>query len=162
MKIAFQKAQISDFLDIAKLDREVWSQYKQTPFNADGEHIWRVWIEHALVFCAKDENNQIVGAVVAFPIISLQYFLHKIFVGVSYRGRGIGTKLLELLLAEIDRKGADCILTVDPVNEPAMRLYAKFGFSDKKFVKCYYRTNEDRFILSRYTNNARLFSTDSR
>ena len=149
MNITFHRAQISDFLGIAKLDREVWSHYKPTPFNADGEHIWRVWIEHALVFCAKDANDQIIGAVMAFPIISSQYFLHKFFVDANHRGRGIGTKLLGLLLAEIDRMGAKCILTVDPNNEVAIRLYEKFGFSEKEFVKGYYKDNEDRFVLKR-------------
>jgi ribosomal protein S18 acetylase RimI-like enzyme len=149
LKINIKRAQTSDFLGIAELDREVWSHYKQTDFNADGEHIWRVWIEHALVFCAKDENAQIVGAIVAFPIISSQYFLHKIFVDLNHRGRGIATKMLGLLLAEIDRMGAKCILTVDPNNEAAIHLYKKFGFFEKEFVKGYYKHNEDRFVLKR-------------
>ena len=62
---------------------------------------------------------------------------------------GIGTKLFELLLKEIDKIGLDCFLTVDPVNENAIQLYEKWGFTEREFVKGYYRPNEDRFILNR-------------
>jgi ribosomal protein S18 acetylase RimI-like enzyme len=149
--INYQKAKISDFLYIAKLDREAWKQNRNPEFIPDGEHVWRVWVEHALVFCAK-QNEKIIGGAVAFPCSPSKYFLHKIFVDLKFRKKGIATKLLELILEEIDKIEADCFLTVDPINEHAIKLYEKYGFLDKKFTKGYYRDNEDRYILTRHLN----------
>jgi phosphinothricin acetyltransferase len=71
--INYQKAKISDFLYIAKLDREAWKQNRNPEFIPDGEHVWRVWVEHALVFCAK-QNEKIIGGAVAFPCSPLKIF----------------------------------------------------------------------------------------
>lgn len=43
------------------------------------------------------------------------------------RGRGIGTALMQLLLARADAHGQDIVLHVEPFN-PALRLYRRFGF----------------------------------
>ncbi len=45
----------------------------------------------------------------------------------EYRGKGIGTKLLENLLTAAEEKYPAICLSVSP-NNPAIRLYEKFGF----------------------------------
>ena len=66
-------AQIADFLPIAELDRRAWKQNRTPGFIPDGEHVWRIWVEHALVFMARAKEHGIVGAIVAFPCISGKY-----------------------------------------------------------------------------------------
>jgi [ribosomal protein S18]-alanine N-acetyltransferase len=149
LSISFEKAQISAFLSIAELDRIAWQQNRNSEFIPDGEHVWRLWVEHALVFAAKSADK-IIGAILAFPCMSGVYCVHKVFVDQSQRGKGIGSSLFEILLKEIDTLKVDCFLTVDPLNEAAIRLYAKWGFTEKVFVKGYYRANEDRYVLTRH------------
>lgn len=144
----FEKARIADFLSIAALDRTAWQQNRISNFIPDGEHVWRLWVEHALVYSAKD-GDTVIGAILAFPCVSSIYCVHKVFVEQSYRGQDVGTKLFEMLLCEIDKLKVKCFLTVDPTNEAALRLYAKWGFTEKKYIKGYYRANEDRYVLSR-------------
>ena len=145
---SYEKAMISDFLEIAKLDRTAWEKNDNSKFIPDGEHAWRIWVENSLVFIAKNEND-ICGAILAFPCISGKWCIHKVFVKRKLQGKGIGTKLFETLLKEVDEINVSCFLTVDPNNKRAIKLYNKWGFSRKKFIKSYYRESEDRFVLSR-------------
>ncbi|RVU85944.1 N-acetyltransferase [Leucothrix sargassi] len=148
-----KRAEPNDFLDIAALDRIAWKDNPSAEFIPDGEHVWRVWVEHALVYVAK-ENDTLVGAVVAFPCLSGDFFLHKVFVDLNYRGQGIAPQLFELLFSELDESEGACSLTVDPVNESAIQLYTNWGFSQREFVKGYYRDNEDRYVLTRPSRRA--------
>lgn len=151
--VKYEKATVAEFLAIAELDREAWKLNRNSEFIPDGEHVWRLWVEHALVFLAK-EANVIIGAILAFPCISKKWCVHKVFVRQDKRDLGIGTKLFDELLKEIDKIGVDCFLTVDPINDSAIRLYEKWGFTEREFVKGYYRPNEDRFVLTRkYSEN---------
>jgi len=148
MGIVYQQADSSDFLEVAALDREAWKQNRNSEYIPDGEHVWRIWMEHALAYTAK-ETGKVVGAILAFPCMSQQWFVHKVFVDLEKRGNGIGTRLFETLLAEIDRIEVDCFLTVDPAYGDTIRFYEKLGFMDKAFFPGYYRANEDRYVLTR-------------
>ncbi len=146
--VRYERAAVADFLPIAELDRNAWRQSPNSEFIPDGEHAWRLWVEHGLVFVARDEDR-VVGAALAFPCASGIWCVHKVFVALDFRGKGIGTKLFEALLKETDRRGVDCFLTVNPSNASAVRLYERWGFIEKTFVKGYYRSNEDRYVLMR-------------
>ena len=135
----------ADFSELATLDREVWQNFEFIP---DGEHVWRIWTEHAVVFCAE-ADSRIVGAILAFPCVSGSYCIHKVFVKDEFRGKGLGSQLVELLLTDLDKENLVCFLTVDPANKAATTLYEKWGFTERKFVKGYYRSDEDRYVLSR-------------
>lgn len=146
MKI--RRAITHDFLSIAALDREAWKKGPEAEFIPDGEHAWRIWIEHGIVVCAE-ACSVVVGAVLAFPSTDNSYCLHKVFVQEKFQGQGIGSKLFDSLLQEIDEIGVDVWLTVSPGNDAAVALYEKWGFTDRKFVKGYYRDTEDRYVLKR-------------
>lgn len=145
---SYEKAVISDFLEIAKLDRRAWKTNSNSEFIPDGEHVWRIWVENSLVFVAKNDTN-INGVILAFPCSSGKWCVHKVFVKQELRGNGVGTKLFEVLLEEIDNLNVSCFLTVAPENINAINLYEKWGFTSQLFVKGYYRSNEDRYILTR-------------
>lgn len=144
-----QRTKSSDFLPIAALDRVAWRHNAHSEFVPDGEHVWRIWCEHALTFAAWSDAGELVGGIVAFPCLDGTYCLHKVIVAESQRGQGVGAKLFEALFAELDTKGVDCFLTVDPANENARKLYRKWGFTREKFVAGFYREQEDRFVLTR-------------
>jgi [ribosomal protein S18]-alanine N-acetyltransferase len=150
----YRRATPGDFLAIADLDRRAWTKNRNAEFIPDGEHVWRLWCEHGLTFCAlaeDDENggNCLVGAIVAFPCLDGRYCVHKAFVEEAQRGQRIGAGLFEALLNELDAIGADAFLTVDPVNEAGIRLYERWGFTERQFVPGFYRSNEDRYVLTR-------------
>lgn len=138
-----------DFLDIASLDRRAWLGNRNPEFIPDGEHAWRLWVDGAHVFLAR-ERDVVVGAILAFPMLDGALCVHKVMVEQAYRGRGLGSRLFYRLLAEVDRRGgAACFLTVDPANDAALRLYEKWGFTERQFFVGYYRAHEDRYVLTR-------------
>ena len=71
----------------------------------------------------------------------------------EHRGKGIGTKLIDAILSEVDDAGGDCFLTVNPSNDAALRLYESWGFTERTFVAGFYREQEDRFVLTRRAPN---------
>jgi len=148
-RINFRRARISDFLDIASLDRDAWKENNNCEYIPDGEHVWRIWVEYALVFCAVDDKEKVVGAILSFPSLNGMHCIHKVFVDRSMRGESIGSNLFDHLLNEIDQNEITCFLTVDPSNASAIRLYEKWGFLDKQFIKGFYRCDEDRYLLIR-------------
>ncbi len=152
--VRFERARITDFLSIAELDRNAWKQSRNGDFIPDGEHVWRLWVEHALVFAAK-EAEKVIGAVLAFPCVSGIYCAHKVFVHQDSRHGGAGTRLCEVLLDEADRMKVDCFSTVDPANEALINLYTRLGFTEKQFRQGFYRPDEDRYVLTRHFKDAR-------
>jgi [ribosomal protein S18]-alanine N-acetyltransferase len=141
-------AEVGDFLDIARLDRESWGQNRHNDYIPDGEHVWRIWCEHAIV-AVDDVESEISGAVLVFPCRDSTYCLHKIFVAPSRRGNGVGMALMAYALRIADEEGFSLFLTVDPHNQKALALYQSAGFTDRRFVSGYYRSNEDRLVLTR-------------
>jgi ribosomal protein S18 acetylase RimI-like enzyme len=146
--VDYQKAIISDFLAAARLDRQAWKTYQNAENIPDGEHVWRLWAEHALMFVAKEESN-LIGTIIAFPCLSGKWYVHKLMVSGEWRQQGIGTRLFHLLLEAIDAVQADCFLTVDPENHKLITFYNRLGFTDNVYIKGYYRESEDRLVLTR-------------
>ena len=52
MNFSLRRAEPRDFLEIAALDRVVWTG-EHDRFIPDGEHVWRVWCEYARVVVAE-------------------------------------------------------------------------------------------------------------
>jgi len=149
MCIEIKKAEIKDFLKISELDRKAWGHNKDAQFVPDGEHVWRLWVEYAIVYCAFD-NEHIIGVILAFPSTDpFQYLLHKIFIDYNYRNKGIGQMLFSILCDKLDELNAECSLTTSSGNNRMLEICSKFSFSEKIFVKSYYRETEDRYFLTR-------------
>ena len=145
-----ETANASDFLAIASLDRIAWPDVPDT-FIPDGEHIWRVWCDHATMLIARSlgtsrlsDSLDIVAALVMFPTKQQEIFLHKIMVHPSCRGQGIGSALMESALKQAE---TPVLLTVDPHNEAAVQLYHNFGFTVRERMDGYYRPHEDRYMM---------------
>ncbi|MEN4045134.1 GNAT family N-acetyltransferase [Sulfurimonas sp. NWX367] len=144
-----RKAKIKDFLKISKLDREAWGENAHADFVPDGEHVWRLWVEYAIVYCAEEKKN-IIGVILAFPTKNIsEYFLHKIFIDYQFRQQEIGKKLFHQLCNELDKKKFNCSLTTAPNNEAMKKLCKTFNFNEINFIKSYYRKEEDRLFYTR-------------
>ncbi|MEX2185661.1 MAG: GNAT family N-acetyltransferase [Pirellulales bacterium] len=150
MALEIQQAAASDFLAIAALDRIAW-RHTGEPIIADGEHVWRVWCEYAVVLVARregeptDDTGDVIGATVMFPTVEREWFLHKIMVHPERRGGGVGSGLMR---AALKRADAPVLLTVDPANVAAVQLYESFGFTVRQHVKGYYRPHEHRNVMA--------------
>ncbi len=143
-----RRARGTDFLAVADLDRRAWGANRHSEYVPDGEHVWRIWCEHGVTYVAVDADR-IVGVALAFPCADGRYCMHKVFVAPTHRGHGLGTRLMERTLEELDTLRVSAFLTVDPVNDKALGLYERMGFTGRQFVAGYYRPHEDRFLLTR-------------
>ena len=151
MPIHIEPAQATDYLKVAALDRLAWPIVPDV-FIPDGEHIWRVWSDTATLLIARriDEaplsgSEDIAGALVQFPTQRGELFLHKIMVHPDCRGTGIGTQLMKAALALAK---APVLLTVDPSNAPAVKLYQSLGFTIREHIRGFYRPHEDRYLMA--------------
>lgn len=147
-------ASIADFSAIASLDRESWKDNRNSEFIPDGEHVWRVWVEHAYVCVAIDKNNlesdKIFGVALSFPSTKHNiHFVHKIFMAAEYRGLGVGKKLMSKICSKYDENNITAYLTTDTDNKAMQRLAEASGFSEKELVRGYYQKNEDRWLYKR-------------
>tara|TARA_R110002095_G_scaffold150422_1_gene130068 strand:- start:172945 stop:173406 length:462 start_codon:yes stop_codon:yes gene_type:complete len=136
-----------DFLAIAALDRMAWPEEPDT-FIPDGEHAWRLWCEYATVLIAVANNEKqgqtVAGALLMFPTNTSETFLHKIMVHSDFRGQGIGSALMKQALQTANQV---VLLTVNPDNTPAVRLYESFGFQTRTRIEGYYRPHEHRLLM---------------
>lgn len=146
--IFIKKTTPCDFLAIAELDRKAWRDNDHGDFIPDGEHSWRIWCQHAVMYCAK-LNDKIVGAILAFACEDGRYCLHKVMVDTSQRGKGIGGMLFEALFDKLAEKQVECFLTVDPNNNHAIALYESWGFTERELVEGFYRSHEHRYVMTR-------------
>ncbi len=140
-------AQPGHFLDVAALDRIAWPEEPDT-YIPDGEHAWRLWCEYATVLISvesqPDQRELVTGALLMFPTNTSEIFLHKIMVHPDYRGKGIGSALMQQALQDAQDV---VLLTVNPENTPAIKLYESFGFNVRTRVEGYYRPHEHRLIM---------------
>ncbi len=148
MDMLVERSRPQDFLQVAALDRISWAD-SGSQFIPDGEHVWRVWCEYATVLVIRSpqalpETGDIAAALVMFPTERRELFLHKIMVHTECRGRGLGTELMQ---AGLLRATVPVLLTVNPENHAAVRVYEKSGYRVRERVDGYYRSHEHRYIM---------------
>jgi ribosomal protein S18 acetylase RimI-like enzyme len=51
--------------------------------------------------------------------------------------------------AALDLAEASVLLTVDPANRNAVRMYEKMGFTVREHIRGFYRPHEDRYLMVR-------------
>ncbi len=125
--ITIERASKTESLAIEQLDKTAWDQSSSTgPIN-DSDITWRLWIEHAFVFTAKDDSK-VVGAALAFPTLNDKFCLHKIFIHNRYRNSQIASRLVASTLHEIDSIGSEIFVNIFSDNEKAIYLFEKHGF----------------------------------
>jgi RimJ/RimL family protein N-acetyltransferase len=98
---------------------------------------------HAAVFVAERSDGAVVGRLSVardqHPASSHVADL-GLMVAADARGQGVGTALLQAAVEWARGSGVRKLeLHVFPWNEPAMRLYEKFGFEREGYRKAHYR-----------------------
>lgn len=106
--------------------------------------------EVCFVFVLRTAEHP-VAAFCAFWLVVDQAHINNLAVRPELRGRGLGTQLLEGVIAEVAHLGGkELTLEVRESNEPALRLYEKGGFVREGVRKNYYtKPVEDALLLSR-------------
>lgn len=165
MSITIRPARPEDAATLVALGATIGREPEAWLLNTDG---WRNVNEErrylralkrhpdAAVFVADDD-----GAIVARLSVGRdphQASRHVadlgIMVAISHRGQGIGHALLDQAVAWARDVGVSKIeLHVFPWNEPAIRLYEKFGFEREGLRKRHYRRGNEYVdaILMAYT-----------
>ena len=94
-----------------------------------------------------------VAAFCAFWLVADQAHINQLAVLPQLRGAGLGTQLLEAVIAEAAHLGAvELTLEVRASNQAALRLYDRAGFQRAGVRTNYYTTPiEDAYILIRST-----------
>ena len=125
----------SDFADLAVLMRELSGNIILTRESLermladDNSHLYVIREGGRIVACAC--------LCIFHQPFSTDATIESVVVSSSMRGRGLGRRLMEHLLAEAARMNVDCIhLTSKPQREAANALYRKMGF-ERKETNCY-------------------------
>ena len=94
------------------------------------------------------EDNKSVG-ILKYSIIYDRIEIDNIEVDPEYRGKGIGSKLMNYLVSlAIEKKVVNITLEVRISNEVARHLYKKFGFREVALRKFYYG-DEDGILMEK-------------
>ena len=116
----------------------------------------RAWYEGELkrpevcfIYVLRTPEHPVAGFC-AFWLVADQAHINNLAVLPQLRSRGLGTQLLEAVIAEAAHLGAEVLtLEVRESNTPALQLYQRAGFQKAGVRKSYYtKPVEDALILS--------------
>jgi ribosomal protein S18 acetylase RimI-like enzyme len=89
------------------------------------------------LFLVAEENGRIIGTVIG-GYDGRRGLLYHLAVNAPFRGRGIGSRLMDEIEARLRAKGClRCYLMVLVDNEEAMRYYKKRGWENMGHVQTY-------------------------
>ena len=127
-------------------------------YRIENDSFYEPWSKKALIkdlqinkhkrHFVYDEGGEAVGFYIVSVILD-EAEIYTIAVDEAFRGKNIGTFMLERLINDSLRTGVKKIwLEVSTKNLPALNLYEKLGFEKIRLRKNYYsRTNEDAYIM---------------
>jgi GNAT superfamily N-acetyltransferase len=134
LKVALEK----DLESINKLAAQIWQNHYvsiigqnqvdymlQTMYNL--ESLKKQTIEQNHIFYLIFNNNELVGFLSVSTKNKNDFFLHKFYIHQSISGKGVGTKVFELLIKLISPKSLT--LTVNRKNFKSINFYFKNGFT---------------------------------
>ena len=75
-------------------------------------------------------EGQIVGWLTYTLLYDTVPFVNLLVVAEAYRGKGLGTRLVQFWEGEVERAGADTVLTSSMANERGQRFWRKMGYRD--------------------------------
>ena len=147
--VTLRKADSRDLDAVAAIERESfgdpWSVAEFESVLALGHTIFLV--------ASTGVDERIAGYVVALAVVDEAEILN-VAVSPGMRGHGIGGRLLDAALAEVEKRGAQSIfLEVRLSNKSARALYESRRFVDVSRRKGYYRNpSEDALVMRRARN----------
>src|SRR4051812_17553812 len=136
-----------DIEAVMTLERELFSE------DAWGDTMF--WSELAQrdtrYYIVATEKDKIIGYAGLCAYARDTSYVQTIAVAPAWQGKGLGTRLLETLLAEADRRGCRQVdLEVRADNETAIQLYERHGFARVGLRRAYYQpSGADAVVMHR-------------
>lgn len=97
-------------------------------------------------------NQEIVGFAGIWKSVD-DVHITDIVVKKNYRQKGIGSSLLQELISLTKKLNyKELTLEVNAKNDPAKKLYLKYGFKELGIRKNYYHNTDDAIIMTLYIN----------
>jgi len=133
--------------DVAKLafmEKQLYSNQAYPPL-----FFYQALQQWPSTFLSLKVDGKVAGYSLIAPLSDNAVTLMSLLIGKDFQGQGLGKHLLQqsIRLAQtLQCKRLD--LSVAPDNEPAVRLYEKFGFCVTEAVKDYLGPGEDRLLMS--------------
>jgi len=144
MNITLQQATPGDILRIRALAHRIWrAHYPAIIGEEQVEYMLALMyspeaiqrqIEEGQVFHLVMEQDEAIGFVSVRDKGEGQYFLHKFYLDNEKRGRGLGKKVFDLLLAHYPAL-RELRLTVNRQHYKSINFYFKIGFIIERCVE---------------------------
>ncbi len=120
-------------------------------FGADAYsfRVLKYLLTYADIFVVAVSDDVLVGYICGEYILDRGHII-SIAVKNEYRGRGIGSELLNIFIKDaIDRKIREVYLEVAVDNLNAINFYLKRNFHITDRIRGYYRAGTDAYIMSK-------------
>ncbi|MFV3303658.1 ribosomal protein S18-alanine N-acetyltransferase [Pseudomonas sp. NY15181] len=141
--VSFRPMTEADLDAVLKIEYAAFSHPWTRGIFADGLKSYECWVMF--------EGTQQVGHGVIQLILDEAHLLN-ITVKPESQGRGLGLTLLEHLMKRAHERGAvECFLEVRESNQPAYRLYERYGFNEVGRRRGYYPAvggREDALVMA--------------
>ena len=147
MKLEIDKMELSDLEQISdKLQQEFDDFWTPNILKQELENKNKL---NSYYIVAK-QNQEIVGFAGIVNIID-EIHIMNIVVKKDKRNKGIGSALLkEIINISTKLQSKAITLEVNENNEPAIKLYKKYGFNQVGLRKKYYNNTYDAYIMTKY------------
>lgn len=153
-KIEFRRMCQNDADEIAQIEEKTFAMpWSRKDFWTEAINDNAVYVVGVLESAFEGTVNKKIVAYAGAWISFEEAQVTNVAVHPDYRGNGFGEKLFSALIDEVKLRGVTAItLEVRPSNEPAIKLYEKFGLRSVGRRKGYYLDNDEDALIMWNTN----------
>ena len=139
-----------DFQEIVEVEKEAFSEHDSLVYMNFYEMVGDG-------FLVAEQDGKVVGYVVGYRSAENEGHIFSIGVREEYRGRGIGTELINTICGIFVAKGLKYArLEVRNSNKKAQKLYRSIGFVPCWTEKKYYTDGEDGMVMKMHLHPYRF------
>ncbi len=132
---------VRDFKELLEIDAEVFK-------SRNPAYDVYVYLTYGSDLLVADIGSRVAGYIVTMDLDERTGKIISFAVRPEYRRMGIGSMLLKKAIERLKARGKKrVLLEVRVSNEPAQRLYKKFGFKIVDTLPCYYSDGEDAYLM---------------
>lgn len=133
---------VEDLDDIMEVETESFT----IPWSRDA-FFNEIETNHFATYIVIEDKGKVIGYCGVWIIVD-EAHITNIAVLPSYRGQGLGDRLMESMIEIAKEMGAVTMtLEVRVSNTPAQTLYKKFGFAEGGIRKNYYSDNQEDALV---------------
>lgn len=141
MNILVRKMTEKDIGQVAAIEREAFS----TPWDEQG--FADAVSQERNLFCVAEYKGAVIGYCGMYTAAD-EGEITNVAVTAAFRKKGAGSRILAYAIEQAADMGIERIyLEVRRSNEPAQRLYRKYGFSPQGIRKNFYRKPEEDAVV---------------